>query len=93
MKATALINKGEADKVLRFVEHMATTALKACKDPASLCSIVYRGPFFHTRFPEIHCSGRISLTICLHQRFPKWVRRNPRVPQTNLKASASYTSS
>jgi len=27
----------------------------------------------------------------LEQRFPKWVPRNPRVPQTNLKGSTSCT--
>jgi len=59
----------EADRVLNdwpnFVERMAATALRDCKDTASLCFIIYRDPFFHTRFSEIRCSARISLTIPL----------------------------
>ena len=57
---------GEAYKVLNdwpsFVGHMATTALKDCKDPVNLWSIVCRDPSFHTRFPEtrIDCSSVLN---------------------------------
>jgi len=32
-----------------------------------------------------------TVTFSAVPRFPKWVPRNPRVPQTNLKGSTSYT--
>jgi len=44
---------------------MATTAMKDCKDAASLCSMLCIDPFVYTGFPEIRCVSEIALTIPL----------------------------